>query len=106
MLKNLQITLPIGIIGDYCRQNGIKRLSVFGSALRSEFTADSDVDLLVEFEAGATVGYFRLAAIQEELSTLVGRKVDLLTKGAISQYFRDDVLAAAQVIYEARPIAS
>lgn len=99
MFNNLQLALPISLISDYCQQNGIRRLSVFGSALGDDFTPKSDVDLLVEFESGVNVGYFRLSAIQEELSTLIGRKVDLLTKGAISQYFRDDVLAAAQMIY-------
>lgn len=102
MLNNVQIALPLAAIGDYCRQNGIARLSLFGSALRGDFTADSDVDLLVEFTAGTPVGYFRLVEIQQDLASLIGRRVDLLTRGAISRYFRDDVLATAGVIYEAR----
>ncbi len=102
MLNNVQTLLPLGAIGDYCRQNGITRLSLFGSALRGDFTADSDVDLLVEFAAGTHVGYFRLVEIQQDLAALIGRRVDLLTQGAISRYFRDDVLATAKVIYEAR----
>lgn len=100
MLNTTSIRLPVGAIGAYCRENGIARLSVFGSAVREDFRADSDVDLLVEFAAGTHVGYFRLVEMQEDLAGLIGRRVDLLTRGAISRYFRDDVLAQAEVIYE------
>jgi len=101
MLNKIQVALPLKAIKDYCHRNQIARLSLFGSALRDDFTADSDLDLLVEFEVGARVGYFRLVEMQQDLSVLVGRWVDLLTQGAISRYFRDDVLATAEVIYKA-----
>lgn len=82
-----------------CRQYHIKRLSIFGSALRTDFTPDSDIDILVEFEAGHVPGldFFLLEA---ELSKLVGRKVDLQTPQFLSQQIRGRVLSEAKVAYE------
>lgn len=84
----------------FCRKHHIRRLSLFGSILRDDFSDDSDVDLLVEFEPGATPG-FGFFGIQEELSTILGRKVDLNTPGFLSQYFRDEVMREAEVLYDA-----
>ena len=88
-------------IADFCRRHRIKKLSLFGSILRPDFRPDSDVDVLVEFEAGAKVGLIKLAGIELELSALLGRKVDLNTPGFLSRYFRAQVLAEAQVQYDA-----
>jgi hypothetical protein len=85
-----------------CRKHRIRRLSLFGSALRGSDTPDSDVDLLAEFEPGATPGFLGMAAIEEELSQLLdGRKVDLRTAAELSRYFRDQVLREAVVQYAA-----
>jgi uncharacterized protein len=78
----------------------IKRASLFGSYLHGESSDNSDVDVLIEFKPSAKVGYFELADIQENLEQSIGRKVDLLTPRAISKYFRDRVLAEAELIYE------
>jgi len=87
-------------IADFCRRHHINRLAVFGSALREDFTPESDVDILVQFEAGHVPGFFRLFEMQEELSTLLdGRRVDLRTPEDLSRYFRDRVLAQAEVQY-------
>lgn len=75
-------------------------MALFGSILRDDFGANSDVDVLVEFEPGATLG-FGFVGIQEELSVLLGRKVDLNTQGFLSKYFRDEVLREAKVLYDA-----
>jgi uncharacterized protein len=83
-----------------CRKYGISRLALFGSALRDDFGPDSDVDMLVEFKPGATPG-LEFFAIQEELSKLVGRTVDLQTAESLSPYFRDEVLAVARDVYVA-----
>ncbi len=85
-------------IAAFCRRNHICRLAVFGSALREDFTPQSDVDLLVEFEPGHVPGlaFFRM---ERELSGLLGRKVDLNTPNFLSPYFRDEVLAEAEVQY-------
>jgi len=88
-------------VADFCRRNRIRRLAFFGSVLRPDFRPDSDVDVLVEFEPGARVGLIRLAGIEMELSAVLGRKVDLNTPGFLSKYFRDRVLAEAQVQYVA-----
>ncbi len=87
-------------VADFCRRHHINRLAIFGSALREDFAPESDVDILVEFEAGHVPGFFRLFEMEEELSTLLdGRKVDLRTPEDLSRYFRDRVLAQAEVQY-------
>lgn len=83
----------------FCQRHHIRRLSVFGSALRADFTPDSDVDILVEFEEGHVPG-LAFFAIQEELTVLLGRPVDLNTLAWISPHFRAEVLAEAEVQYE------
>jgi uncharacterized protein len=95
------IDIPQDKIADFCRKHRIKRLALFGSILRDDFTPDSDIDVLVEFEPGARVGLITLAGIEIELSELLGHKVDLNTPGFISPYYRDRVLAEAQVQYDA-----
>jgi predicted nucleotidyltransferase len=84
----------------FCQQNNINKLSLFGSVLRSDFTPDSDIDILVEFEKGKGPGFFGLARMERELSGLLGgRKVDLRTPEEISRYFRQEVLNSAKVFY-------
>jgi predicted nucleotidyltransferase len=90
-----------GEIAEFCRRHRIHRLSLFGSIVRDDFRPDSDIDVLVEFEPEATVGLIRFAGIERELSDLVGRKVDLNTPNMLSPYFRDEVLAEAEVRYVA-----
>ncbi len=84
-----------------CRRHHIAWLALFGSVLRDDFRPDSDVDVLVELEPGARVGLLGLARMEIELSELLGRKVDLNTPGFLSRYFRDEVLAEAEVQYDA-----
>ncbi len=99
-MAKARIDIPEAPVSALCRRHRIKRLALFGSALRDDFSADSDVDLLVEFEPGAAVG-LEFFAIERELSELIGRKVDLNTAGFINKRFRDRVEAEAQVVYEA-----
>ena len=80
--------------------HGIRRLALFGSVFRDDFLADSDVDVLVEFIPGIRVG-LAFVRMQEELSALLGRKVDLHTHGTLSEYFRNDVLQEAEELYVA-----
>ena len=95
-----RIDLPQEIIADFCSRHHIRRLSLFGSVLREDFRPDSDVDVLVEFEQGCEPGFFGLVRMERELSGLLGgRKVDLRTPEDLSRYFRDDVLAEAEVRY-------
>ena len=88
-------------IAEFCRRHHIRRLSLFGSVLRDDFGPDSDVDVLVEFEPGTRVGLVGLADVEIELAELLGRKVDLNTPGFLSRYFREQVLAEAEVQYDA-----
>ncbi len=81
----------------FCRRNGIHRLAFFGSVLRGDFSAVSDVDVLVEFDPGRAPGFFGLARMEAELSGLLGgRKVDLRTPQDLSRYFRSDVVREAE----------
>ena len=84
----------------FCRRHHIKKLAFFGSVLRDDFTEDSDVDVLVEFETGKTPG-FGFVRIQDELSELLGREVDLGTFNGLRPHARDEILNTAQVVYEA-----
>ncbi|MHC4541504.1 MAG: nucleotidyltransferase family protein [Planctomycetota bacterium] len=87
-------------IADFCRRHNIDRLAIFGSALRSDFGPDSDIDVLVDFIPGHAPGFFRLFDMEEELSVLfAGRKVDMRTPEDLSRYFRDQVVASAEVQY-------
>jgi len=82
---------------EFCRENHIKKLSLFGSALRDELLPDSDIDLLVEFEKAHIPGLMDLAGMEIELTEMLGRKVDLRTPAELSRYFREDVLSKARV---------
>lgn len=82
-----------------CNKYHIKKLALFGSALRNELRPDSDIDILVEFEEGQTPGFITFCGIENELSDRVGRKVDLRTAKDLSRYFRDQVVKNAEVQY-------
>jgi predicted nucleotidyltransferase len=95
-----RIKLPQDRITEFCHRHHIRRLSLFGSALREDFRPDSDVDILVEFEPDCEPGFFGLAWMERELSEFFGgRKVDLRTPEDLSHHFRDEVLAGAEVRY-------
>ncbi len=87
-------------LADFCARNHIRKLSLFGSALREDFRPDSDVDVLVEFAPGKAPDFFRFIEMQDELSELFGRSVDLNTPGFLSRHFRQKVLKLAQTLYE------
>ncbi len=99
---SVQIEIPHIALAEFCERNHIRRLSLFGSVLREDFGPQSDVDVLVEFEPDATVGLLAMAEMEEELSTILGRRTDLRTPGELSRYFRDEVLAAAETQYVRR----
>lgn len=82
-----------------CNEYYIKKLSLFGSALRDELTPDSDIDILVEFEHGKAPGLMGFCHLQNLLTDLVGRKIELHTPNDLSRYFRDDVIKNAVIQY-------
>ena len=95
-----QIPFPKERIAEFCRKHHIKKLAIFGSALRPDFRDDSDIDVLVEFEPGHIPG-LAFFSMEDELSEIIGRKVDLNTPNFLSKYFRDKVLQEAEVQYVA-----
>ena len=98
----VQIEIPRQQIAEFCRRNRIRRLAFFGSVLRDDFTAASDVDILVEFQPDAHVGFFELYDMEQEFSRmLAGRTVDINTPNSLSKYFRDEALDEAEVVYDA-----
>jgi predicted nucleotidyltransferase len=95
-----QIPIPHDQIAAFCERHHIRRLLLFGSVLRADFRPDSDVDVLVEFEPGHTVGFITFAAMEIELSEIIGRKADLRTPASLSRYFRQQVMDMAELQYE------
>jgi predicted nucleotidyltransferase len=95
---SLYIEIDKGKIAEFCRRHHIRKLAFFGSALRDDFGDDSDLDVLVEFEEGHVPG-LAFFAMGDELSELLGRKVDLNTPGFLSPYFREGALKEAEVIF-------
>ena len=98
-LPTLPIRLNFDEIQQFCQRYQIRKLSLFGSVLREDFTHESDVDVLVEFEQGKTPG-LAIITIQDELSEIIDRQIDLRTPADLSRYFREEVMKEALVIYE------
>lgn len=98
----MSVKIPIDreAVAAFCRRHHVRRLALFGSVLREDFSPLSDVDVLVEFEPGHVPG-LAFFSMEEELSALLKRKVDLNTPGFLSRYFRDQVLAEAETQYVA-----
>lgn len=95
------VSLPEAELRDLCRRYRVRRLSLFGSALRDDFGPHSDVDVLVEFEPEATVGFLTLSRLARELSALIGRTVDLVPRSGLKPAVREAVLRQERVIYAA-----
>lgn len=90
------------VLAKLCQRHRVRRLSLFGSVLKGTARPDSDIDLLVEFEPGAVPGFLGIAAIEAELSDLLGgKRVDLRTVSELSRFFRDDVAREAEVQFAA-----
>jgi len=87
-------------LADLCRKHAIARLSLFGSILRDDFDADSDIDILIEF-AGPTPSLLDLGGIQVELTQMLGREVDLKTWGFIADSMRPRIERERKVAYAA-----
>lgn len=98
---SIRINVDKKCIVDFCTRHHIRKLAFFGSVLGESFRPDSDVDVLVEFEAGEEPGLIAMAGMERELSSLLGRKADLRTPEDLSRYFRDEVVSRAEVQYAA-----
>ncbi len=95
-----RIDIPSSEIAEFCQRNRVRRLALFGSVIRNDFTPQSDVDVLVEFEPGYAAG-FVFFQMRRELTTMLDREVDLHTATSLSPYFRQEVLDEAEEIYVA-----
>jgi uncharacterized protein len=100
-MKLNDVELPAAAIAAFCERHHIGRLSLYGSILREDFGPESDVDMLVEFEPGRVPGLLGMAGLEEELTAMLGRKVDLRTPAELSRHFRDEVRREAQAQYVA-----
>lgn len=96
-----KIDIPADEIAAFCRRHHIRSLSLFGSVLREDLRADSDADVLVEFEPDAQVGFIALSRMQRELTELLQRPVDLVPKEGLKPKIREAVLSSAEVVYAA-----
>ena len=100
---NARIAIPTEQVAEFCQRNHILRLALFGSVLRDDFTPESDVDILVEFEPDARIG-FAFTTIQDELSGILGRQVDLHTFRGIESnrnwLLREEILGSAEAVYD------
>ncbi|RQD84926.1 MAG: nucleotidyltransferase, partial [Methanocalculus sp. MSAO_Arc2] len=97
MTQSPQVPIPHEEITAFCKKYHIRRLSLFGSVLREDFSRESDIDVLIEFEEGKTPGFFTIFSMEEELSELFGgRKIDIRTPKDLSRYFRDDVINSCE----------
>lgn len=96
-----KLAVPQTAINEFCAKNQIRRLALFGSVLRDDFRADSDIDIVVEFLPGRRIGMLAMARMERELAQLFGgKKIDLRTPAELSRYFRAEVLKNAQVCYD------
>jgi hypothetical protein len=95
------IRIPKAKIASFCKKHHIRRLALFGSVLRPDFGPESDIDILVEFEPDHIPG-LAFFGMQDELSKIFGRKVDLNTPGFLSKYFREQIMREVKDLYPAK----
>lgn len=96
-----RISVRHEMLREFCERHRIHRLVLFGSVLRDDFTPDSDIDMIAEFEPGEPVGFIRLGTVEAELSDLFGRPVDLNLQDSLDPAFRERVLSEAETLYDA-----
>lgn len=105
MMALSNIPLPQTQLTEFCQRWKVRELALFGSVLRDDFQPNSDIDILITFAPEAKRGAFVLAQMQEELETIFGRNVDLVSKRAIERsqnpIRRQNILESAQIIYAA-----
>ncbi len=100
MLKKLPIRIDRRKIQRFCFKHHITSLRLFGSVLTPKFNKKSDVDVLVEFDRKHIPTLFQFVDIEEELSEMFGREVDLNTPSSLSRFFRSAVLAQAEYLFD------
>lgn len=96
-----RIHIPAKELADLCQRHRVRQLALFGSVLRDDFSPNSDVDVLVEFEPQARIGFMALSRLQRELAMLFQRPVDVVPRDGLKPLIRDQVLSDAEVVYAA-----
>lgn len=96
---SIQINIPTQAIATFCQRYHIRELALFGSVLRDDFSPESDIDVLIEFERQARVGYLQFFQIQDELTQLLGREVDLFTPNSLKPFARETAMQTKAIIY-------
>ncbi|MCR4315765.1 MAG: nucleotidyltransferase domain-containing protein [Planctomycetes bacterium] len=98
-----QIAIDVNEIAEFCKRHHIIHLSLFGSVVRADFTAESDVDVLVDFDPGHSPSFFDLYYMEEELTSIFeNRKVEMVPRNALYHKIRNRVLREAELVYEKR----
>ncbi len=100
-MSQMQVDIPLEPLAALCRKYQVRELSAFGSVLQDTFSKHSDIDLLVEFEPDARIGFIAFARLQSELAQVLGRRIDLVPKGGLKPLIRESVLSSAKVLYHA-----
>ncbi len=100
-VSRVRVRIPKGQVKEFCQRYQVRRLALFGSALRPDFGAKSDVDVLVLFAPEARVGLLTLSRMQRELSGIFERPVDLVLMDGLKPVIRDAVLSEAKEVYAA-----
>jgi predicted nucleotidyltransferase len=100
-MSDSPIDLPLEALAALCQRYSVHELAVFGSTRRGDFGPRSDIDLLVEFEPDALIGFMALSRMQRELTALLGRRVDLVPKAGLKALIRQHVLDEVEVLYAA-----
>jgi predicted nucleotidyltransferase len=99
-MTRARINIPQTRVATFCHRHHIRKLALFGSVLRDDFRPDSDIDVLVEFEAGHVPGFIRLAGMELELVEIFGgHRVEMHTPMCLSPYFRDEAMAESELLY-------
>ena len=100
-MAGAKINIPPEEIETFCKRYHVRRMSLFGSVLRDDFRTESDVDVLVQFDADARVSFMTLGKMQRELTAIFQRPVDLVPQDGLKSVIRDQVLSTAQEVYAA-----
>lgn len=98
-MSTVQLSISQQAIERLCQQYGVQHLSLFGSMLWSDFRPDSGIDILVTFKPEIALGFMTLSRLQQDLTMLLGRSVDLVSQNGLKPVIRDEVLDQAQTIY-------
>ncbi|PCJ61934.1 MAG: nucleotidyltransferase [Candidatus Hydrogenedentota bacterium] len=98
---SIEIDINKEALSNFCKHNYIQKLAFFGSVLRDDFSSESDIDVLVEFQEDHVPGFIQLSRLERELSELLGHRADIRTAADLSRYFRDEVVREAAVQYVA-----